>query len=423
MSYSTPGIYLTVAASGSGHVRFLSGLNDVNAGVVSVRARPATRRTGWLSREVLSALGKSFEVAGKGRNAQEDTALVPVWLAAHEVTDLLVAGVEVLSLDHLHHLAALASGLRLRLWLVADHVASEAIHSLAAAWPVTPVPQDRFDAHWSAATNAREPAESPPTGPEAWPAEVPLADFPVFLAEANSRLTPDAAAAVGLRFLEAFSEAGRLLDSVVDDLTEDTASEAIRRMLRGCATRSEMVTVVTAFQAAAFHRRWLVLVDRDSLLSSGSGHLAALASNPQTWVKLRAYRQPYRAAVCALNAADLDLTTLRRLSVGAVSHDGTTLEVAGVAVVVPAGSEVFIRAQLLLRIADGAKSDSPLFASRTGQLLGVRTLAGALDAAARELGLVFSAGLTRTTRTPKQWRQRHGISVQSLEPSKRRVSA
>jgi hypothetical protein len=70
-------LHSTVAHSDTEHARLLASLNSPDAGVLSVRVRPDTRRFGWLSRDVLAAPGKRRDVSGKGRNDAEDTALVP----------------------------------------------------------------------------------------------------------------------------------------------------------------------------------------------------------------------------------------------------------------------------------------------------------------------------------------------------------
>lgn len=443
MTQSEPLIRLTVADSDAAHSRFLAGLNRPEDGVLSLRARPTTRRNGWMSKDLLAAMGKRFDVSGKLRNDQEYTALVPVWLAAHDISDVVISGVETLLLDHLHHLALLAHGSGVRLWLVADHVASAALHELAAAWPMFGMSRRDFDAHWSALPEQPETAEGLAGLGQDWPAEVPYVDFPVFLSEARSRLAPDEAEAVASGFLKAFEETHRILEAGDDEvLDEDTVADMLRTLLRDCTTRPEMVTCVRAFQTAAFVDRWLVLVDLDTFLSSGSDHLAALAANPETWRSLRAYTQPYRAAACALVAAGADLDSLESLRLADLLDNrlGTDLALdrlpapgdadaacssnggSADGLDLPRGSEVFVRALVLQRLAGGATADDNVFYDGSDQV-GPRTLGRALDAAATELGLVFSTGpVRRKTETPKQWRQRHGVSVQHIDPPKRRSS-
>lgn len=180
-----------------------------------------------------------------------------------------------------------------------------------------------------------------------------------------------------------------------------------------------MVTTVRAFQAAGFVHYWFVQVDLDTLLSSGADQLSALITNPETWRALRAYRQPYRAAVCVLAAAGLDLATIRTLPADVVSADFTRVTVGEKTYRVPSGGEVFLRVQAIWRTL--SSTSERFISTDTDAEFNPRGLPRILDAVARELGLIFSPGvLNRETNTAKQWRARHGLSVQPLRPTGRR---
>src|SRR5690606_39271922 len=121
------------------YVAHLASLNDVGAGIISLLVRPNARRVGWFARDFLAAMGKRRDVSGKGRNDQEDLALVPVWLAVHRITDVILAGAEALTAGHLADLMLILASSRVRLWLVCDQQLGSGVTDLADEWPMTAV--------------------------------------------------------------------------------------------------------------------------------------------------------------------------------------------------------------------------------------------------------------------------------------------
>lgn len=115
--------------------------NAPDQGRVAVRARPGMRRTDWLTRDLLAALGVDFTVTGAGRNADENLQLLPVRLIAGRITDVLVAGAESLTPGILTDLVLLAASAGTRLWLVtAPTVTSTAHQSPPGCWTTTTPP-------------------------------------------------------------------------------------------------------------------------------------------------------------------------------------------------------------------------------------------------------------------------------------------
>jgi hypothetical protein len=59
-------------------------------GALWIEARPDLRRLHVLAGDVLAALGKRRDLAGKGRNEQDDVRHAVAWATAHGITDLVV---------------------------------------------------------------------------------------------------------------------------------------------------------------------------------------------------------------------------------------------------------------------------------------------------------------------------------------------
>ena len=423
MTLPDPTITFTIAKSDTAHARFIAGLNAPDAGVVSIRIRPDTRRFGWIAKDVLAATGKREDVSGGGRKV--DAGLALVWLLAHDIRHLVVAGVEALNPEFVSELVTLAVTCRIHLWLVADHVAPEPLTDTLEQWPVTPTPQHDFDTHWQehlAQTRSQHAAER--TDDQAnWPAHVPSSDFPVFLADVHRHLPAHEAAHIDRAFRTAVSGA---VDEfrAAEDLTADQITGLLRAHVSECASLAEATIVARAFQVAAFHTGWFVQIDLETFLASSEHDITATVRNPATWTRLRAYKHPYQGAVCALVAAGVDLSCQRTLTVGDVNSDGTHVTVDGTTITVPDGASVFLQAHTLHRMTEGADRTDSLFADVDGKQFSVRKLARALSDAATDLGIVLYAGQVRRSNPNRRlWRSGHGISIKRLAPPRRGSAA
>lgn len=401
-------IYVVRTQSDTRHVAYLTSLNDVDGGILSVRIRPNARRVGWFARDLLAAMGKRRDVSGKGRNDHEDLALVPVWLVAHGITDVVFAGVEMLSVGHLGELVSVLASARVRLWLICEQQLGSGVTELADTWPMTPVDEAVFEARFPRRTDsAATPVE------ERWPTTYPFADFPIYLAEVR-RLLPTADA----KIVE--SHYWREFDNATSELaatspTEKSLSLYLRRRLGRCVNEAAMVTTLRATQAAAFNTGWFIQLDLGRLLAAGVADIASVVNDPSTWRNLRAYRQPHRGAVCALTAVHLDIDTQLRIRLGDVASDGSHVQLDGDIFKVPSGAEPFMAAQYLYRRICGARLDEPFIALLTGAPASPRLLRQALADAALELGVVLAHGQAIPTRqSDHRWRRRLGVSIQPL---------
>jgi hypothetical protein len=175
-----------------------------------------------------------------------------------------------------------------------------------------------------------------------------------------------------------------------------------------------------AVQAAAHVAGWLVQVDVVRLVLTAEQAPNAAVRSPQTWRRLRAYREPYRGAAAALAAADVSIVEMQTLRLDDVGSDGTSVTVTrddvAVRVAVPAGADVFVRAQLLFRSFEGAAGTDTLFREDAkGRPMNDRHLVNALMAAITDLGVaVTSRPVHRRRVDANRWTHRCGVSVQAI---------
>jgi hypothetical protein len=233
-----------------------------------------------------------------------------------------------------------------------------------------------------------------------------------FRAEAR-RLAPEAFEVVDDRFAKAFGDAMKFFSNhrVLD---ESSVLVLVRSQLHRCASTEEMFCVLRAIQAAAFRAGWLVSVELDRLIVTAENAAAAVVHSPQTWVRLRAYREPYRGAACALAACEICLDSVLALVLGDVDADGRVVRVGGTSVKVPEGAEVYLRALLWQRRLQGAGSSDLLFADDDGPMR-AKYLADAIRCPIGELGIpLYSQQVQRAELDSLRWSRRWGLSVKAL---------
>ena len=390
--------------------RTIGQANNPDAGIVVAAVPPESRQRRYeLSWGLLEGLGKRQDVTGNGRNDDENWEILHAWLLAHRISNVVLLDAQWLAPDLIADVAGLAATCGLDMWLVAHHPVPETHVEAIARWPHETGTQRAL-----AAVVKRSLALAPDVEVHDGFPDVVSDNWPTFRHACQQRLDPQDFAVVDASYRTAFS-AARSWFAKAGEVNEDTVLGHVRRQLHSCVTVPEMVTTVRATQAAAWRSRWLLQADPARLVRTAEEMSRAAIHSPVTWRRLRAYRAPYRGAAVALAAADLTVGAMLDLVCGDVSADGTRVTSAGVEVAVPAGAEVYLRAQAAYRNLQGAGPDEPLFAD-DAVLLRDRTLASALLAPATEVGVPVNdlATSRQSVADNTRWRNRWGLSVQRL---------
>lgn len=393
--------------------RTIGRANNPDAGIIVAAVPPESRRRRYeLSWGLLEGLGKRQDVTGNGRNDDENWEILHAWLLAHRIAHVVLLDAQWLAPELVEDVAGLAATCGLDMWLVAHHPVPEAHIDAIARWP-----HETGTQRGLAAAVKRSLAAAPVPAPDldvaAFP-DVVNDNWPTFRHACRQRLDPADFAVIDASYRAAF-RAARSWFTGGDPVTEDTVLRHVRHQLNACVTVPEMVTTVRATQVAAWRSGWLLQADPARLVRTAEEMSRAAIHSPVTWRRLRAYRAPYRGAAVALAAADLTVGAMLDLVCGDVSADGTTVTSARVEVAVPAGAEVYLRAQAAYRNLQGAAPDEPLFAD-DDILLSDRTLASALLTPATEVGVPVNdlATSRRRVQDNARWRYRWGLSVQRL---------
>jgi len=246
------------------------------------------RRTDWLARDLLAALGVDFTVTGAGRNADENLQLLPVRLVAGRITDVLVAGAESLTPAILTDLVLLAAAARTRLWLVTAPPVTEAVTTALGDWCAAEVTGADTAAAWPGLLEDPDtPADDPVTDQvltpparavvAAVPAEaveprqLPLVDATTLLAASRRLLTPPEATWVHRRLAAAVLDAGHRLDTASDPAGRTgTFATWLLGRYDTAGTLTQFLCDVRGLQVAGLWRGLLIQVDVPALLGTAS---------------------------------------------------------------------------------------------------------------------------------------------------------
>ncbi len=359
---------------------------------VWVRVRPSIRRTHTVATDVMAALGKRRDLAGKGRNEHEDIQLAVAWLRAYDTRELVLVDAQHLGSKVLGNVVRLAATADVDLWLLhrapGSDVFARALHRHASTTKTL------------ADCPAPAPIRATPALVRAFPA-VPRHDVHQFRTAVETTLTgPDRDTVLGCLDATAASAHTRL---AAEGATAATVANLVDDLLLDAPCDDELITRIRGIQLAAWHHNVFLRVDLTTLLNSEER-----PSLPATEVDaaLIAYRQPHRIITIALTRRGHsihDVTELRRRD---VLEGGQQLRIGDRIVDVPPPVTRALR--VALNIAPGEPDDRLL-------PYAPQTLAAVLTDATNDLGLHVKGRRAERTR-PKHtaYLDRLGITVRRL---------
>jgi hypothetical protein len=368
----------------------------LTTGTLWVEARPDLDRLHVLAGDLLGALGKRRDIAGKGRNQQDDIRHAIAWATAHDIENLVVTEAQRLHPIVLTGLVRLAGEVGARLWLLHRPPRSDAfVRSLARRGATT-----AEVAEVSRPVAVPIPDQTPTVDLPA----VPTDEFLTFRAACMQALPADGAARVDAYF----QAAARACDEALRDYcsSRHTVADLLHRILNAAPLDAQLTVEVRALQAAAWHHDVYVKVDLARLLHSEERPRIPAADADAA---LAAYRQPHRAITVALTRDGRGLEDIGAVRIGDASPDGGTLTIADGAVRIGPHTARAVRAQRHLRLAQGAGADEPLLPHTP------KALAKALTEAASDLGIhVFGRRAERTRDHTEGALRALGVTVYAL---------
>jgi hypothetical protein len=365
-------------------------------GALWVEARPDLRRLHVLAGDVLAALGKRRDLAGKGRNEQDDVRHAVAWATAHGITDLVVTEAQRLHPLILRALITLAGDVGAQLWLVhRPPREDEFVRALTR--------RGATDAALAAVPLPAAAPQAPVVARAELPA-VPAEDFTTFRNSCQQTLSPEDAARVEAHFTATAARCDAVLGNA--GANRATVADLLHRILNPAPADAQLTVELRALQTAAWHHDLFVKIDLPRLLHSEERPRITTA---EADAALAAYRQPHRAITVALTRAGRDLTDITAVRLRDAADDGTSVKVAGEGIAVGPHTARAVRAQRQLRVAVGAGLDDPLLPYSS------KALAKALTEAATDLGIHVHGRRAERTRDHTEGALRAlGVTVEAL---------
>lgn len=400
-------LYSIVAEHDTQGARRLGRANAPDRGLLVASVAPDLAQRFELGWALLEALGKRQDVSGHGRHDELNWEVLHAWLLAQPIRAVVLLDAQWLRPSLVPDVAGLVATCGIDLWLVAHRPVGEAYEDALNAWPHRP-------ARAADLVRLVRPGTSAPTTPPPAPfPEVPSDNWPTFRHACAQSLSAEDFIVVDTLFRASLRAAEAVFAEA--EPSEGRVLAHLRGALDEVATVAEMTTIVRATQVAAHRAGWLLQADPARLRAASETMSRAALGSPDTWRRLRAYRLPYRGSAVALSAIGLNVGDMLAIPCDAIADDGDLVTTPDGVARVPAGAEVFLRAQLLYRRLMGAPGDAPLFATDDGPLRD-RALADALRQPARELGVPVLDVTTSRAPDPTsgRWRDRWGLSLQRL---------
>lgn len=363
-----------------------------------VEVRPNLRRIHVLGGDILSALGKRRDLAGKGRNEHDDVAHAVAWLRADHTTHLVITEAQRLHPLILRSLDELGERAGVTLWLLHAPPRSDAFTRALARRCDTTATYAEVPQPLAPAARDDQDATCPPLP------IVPAVDFTRFLTACRDRLPSDDTALVLERFRSVADQCQQALSD--HGATARTIAELVRTILSPAPADAELTTAIRALQVAAWHHDLYIKVDLARLLHSEERPRVLPADAARA---LLAYRQPYRAITAALTQRGLGVADISAIPIRDTDPEGAQVNYRGFPVSLTPDTARAVRAQLHLRQEAGAESHEALLPQTP------KALAKALTDAAIDLNIRLQGRRAERTRPQDtSCLRRVGITVASL---------
>lgn len=246
----------------------------------------------------------------------------------------------------------------------------------------------------------------------------PQVDFPVFRAVCRDQLDPDDFALVDDRYVTTHHDTQTWHDQQNDPgaVDEDAFATWLRGLLDRCSTADQMLTTIRAVQACLFVNGWFVQVDLDAFLGANQRVLTSAARDEETWRRLRAYRQPYRQAVCAMAAAGLSIDQMRATRLSDVDVHAIHVLVDGIPITIEPPAREGLLSQVHHQRILGFEDDQPLLTDSDDNPLSDYQLRRAVKEPLLEVGVALLNGkVVVRTIDERHWARRRGVSLQHLQ--------
>jgi hypothetical protein len=334
--------YAVVEAPEQPRDRQIQELNGARPGLAVTHAVPGIRTALPLAATILEAIGQPIPDAGFHLH---DLELMPTWLAAHGVSDLVIIHADLYPAEPILEVGRRLDGVCKRMWLIVDSGRYQPVRE-ALGEGARVVPWQVFAAIWLRA----KPTERDPG---------PTLELDHAWREEHERLTTASRLGLGTApYLIGFWEAATWTNGKSPSRT--LASERLRALLARFADPSCRVQAARGADVGIRPFGWEIRIDHQRV----AGGPATLFGPRREVIRLADVaqeRDPFKAAAAALSALELRSEEILAIRVGDVAQDGATVRLRRDSLDVPPTGRPFIVAQRLARTAAGAADIDFLF--------------------------------------------------------------
>lgn len=361
-----------------------------------LETRPDLRRSAVIAGDILAALGKRRDVAGIGRNENQDIALSIAWMHAYDIAALVLTEAQRLSPLVMRQIISVAKAAQVPLWLLHRAPRSDAfIHTLdrrqGHPGHLDEVPPPRT---WKPAAGVRPTLK----------ATLPSVGFHEFLTACKATLSPAANARVALRHASTANRCHQVLQR--DGAEPDVLAHLAEEILRTAPQDDLLVTDIRALQLAAWHNDVYLKSDLHLLLASSERQLNDPVTVDQTLI---GYRQPHRAVAVTLAMHQVGVHAIHALQIQNATADGAAISPAGGRTIeMPQHAARAVRALLHLRAGRAAGPTSPLLD------VSERAVSQALNDANLDLNIRVHGRRAERHAHPQRWLRRLGLTPHEL---------
>ena len=373
---------------------------DPTSGIITFTARPS--RAAWaVTQSMLEAFGARFDIFGSGRKHDEDLALLSAWLVAYDIRIVVVRMATNLNdFETMDSLLMLCEGVGAELALTCDEDTGihlfDWVHQHGTVHPDMTLLTERIDAYRRPVMAVPEPEDA------AFPISLPKVDFYLFRARCRALLSSEQFEVVDALYRQTFRS--------VRDAPFGTIEEASHRLLDTCSRHSNVgvvKTIIRASQAAMFTKGILLKVDLTAFIRDVPDGLHRRLT-PAELISLRAYRTSWRSCVIVLRDANFSRSDIKALRMDQVMTNGQIVQ-AHIGQVSEA-AKVYLKAQRLTRISEGASDVSPF----------IPNVVTSIALAQRQAGLELGLPCARTqepylSRAADRWRRHLGVTMLPLD--------
>lgn len=316
-----------------------------------MRARPNFKENGQvLWADLLEALGHEVSSSLRGRAGSHSEALAFCWLAAGDVTDLVVAGAHLLPPNPLIDLCTMTAATGVRTWLLYDIETCDEREQAELNLALTPESLERFLDIRRACGEAQQLTAAPP-----FPV-VPDVHFLGFLDAVGHVLGREDAEVASQTFRvgrDRMKE--RLADAA--EIDENGLAMHLHEITARTNDLNELTALVKGAQAGAFTCGWHARVDVQKWAQRGMVAGLSLHLDESDWEKLSHQHRPHEGATCVLSTLGFSVDVMPSVRASDVADDGSSVVKDGVTVEVPEPARHLLVAQHIYRALVGAETD------------------------------------------------------------------